>query len=200
MKALTRKPPNPGLQRTALCAHKIGAILTVGFSPTVFPIYDCAAAEAQPVRPCGASAIQRYERYCPRAAPPISLTLPPHQLSRPPCSAGQSPPLRRHSRPPPQPLHRPRPRPSRQPSPRRVNPPPYQLSQVKSTLRRSPGASSLLLVPKMTKTSTSSTLMARGRPTSRTTRRTTGVPPGRLTARRSCSTLIVKAVGGTYST
>ena len=49
MKALTRKPPNPGLQRTALCAHKIGAILTVGFSPTVFPIYDCAAAEAQPV-------------------------------------------------------------------------------------------------------------------------------------------------------
>ncbi len=51
MKALTRKPPNPGLQRTALCAHKIGAILTVGFSPTVFPIYDCAAAEAQPVKP-----------------------------------------------------------------------------------------------------------------------------------------------------
>lgn len=43
-------PPNKGMQRTALCAREIGAILKVGTSPTVFAIYQCAAADAQPVR------------------------------------------------------------------------------------------------------------------------------------------------------
>ena len=38
------------MQPTALCAHKIGAILESGISPTAFPIYVCAAAEAQAVR------------------------------------------------------------------------------------------------------------------------------------------------------
>jgi pimeloyl-ACP methyl ester carboxylesterase len=37
------------LQRTALCARKIGAILKFEIGPTVFPIYRCAAAEAQAV-------------------------------------------------------------------------------------------------------------------------------------------------------
>jgi hypothetical protein len=39
-----------GMQRTALCACKIGAILKLGSSPTAFPIYECAAADAQAVR------------------------------------------------------------------------------------------------------------------------------------------------------
>jgi hypothetical protein len=38
------------LQRTALGADKIGAILKAGFGSTAFPIYECAAAEAQAVR------------------------------------------------------------------------------------------------------------------------------------------------------
>ena len=42
-------PPNQGLQRTALGAHKIGAILKSGINPSAFPIYECAAAEAQAV-------------------------------------------------------------------------------------------------------------------------------------------------------
>src|SRR6266508_1754959 len=42
-------PPNTGLQRTALGADKIRAILKPGFGLTAFPIYDCAAAEAQAV-------------------------------------------------------------------------------------------------------------------------------------------------------
>jgi len=37
------------LQRTALCARKIGAILKPGISPIAIPIYRCAAAEAQAV-------------------------------------------------------------------------------------------------------------------------------------------------------
>ena len=37
------------LQRTALCAHKIIAILKVRISTTAFPIYRCAAADAQGV-------------------------------------------------------------------------------------------------------------------------------------------------------
>jgi hypothetical protein len=44
-------PPNKGLQRTALGADKIGAILIPGIGPTTFPIYGCAAAEAQAVGP-----------------------------------------------------------------------------------------------------------------------------------------------------
>jgi len=47
----TGHPPNTGLQRTALRAHKIAAILKVGISSTAFPIYECAAAEAQAVGP-----------------------------------------------------------------------------------------------------------------------------------------------------
>jgi hypothetical protein len=39
-----------GLQRTALCAREIGAILTAGIGPSAFPIYECAAADAQAVR------------------------------------------------------------------------------------------------------------------------------------------------------
>jgi len=42
-------PSNTGMQRTARCAHKIGAFLKAGISPIVFPIYRCAAADAQPV-------------------------------------------------------------------------------------------------------------------------------------------------------
>jgi len=38
------------LQRTALCADKIVAILKAGIGSIAFPIYDCAAAEAQAVR------------------------------------------------------------------------------------------------------------------------------------------------------
>jgi hypothetical protein len=37
------------MQRTALCARKIGAILRTGIGPTAFPIYRCAAADAQTV-------------------------------------------------------------------------------------------------------------------------------------------------------
>jgi hypothetical protein len=37
------------MQRTALCARKIEAILKSGISPTAFPIYECAAADAQAV-------------------------------------------------------------------------------------------------------------------------------------------------------
>ena len=45
----TGHPPNTGLQRTALRAREIVAILKGGISPTVFSIYRCAAAEAQAV-------------------------------------------------------------------------------------------------------------------------------------------------------
>jgi len=41
--------PNKGLQRTAIGADKIGATLKPGIGPTIFPIYGCAAAEAQAV-------------------------------------------------------------------------------------------------------------------------------------------------------
>jgi len=37
-KALSNKPPDTGLQRTALSARKIGAILKPGIGPTVFSI------------------------------------------------------------------------------------------------------------------------------------------------------------------
>ena len=43
--------PNRRLQRTALGADKIGAILKAEFGPKAFPIYECAAAEAQHVGP-----------------------------------------------------------------------------------------------------------------------------------------------------
>jgi hypothetical protein len=46
---LIELPPNKGMQRTALCARKIVAFLNVRISPTVFPIYQCAAADAQAV-------------------------------------------------------------------------------------------------------------------------------------------------------
>src|SRR5262249_21151313 len=49
-KPIERLPPNKGLQRTALCTRKIGAFLQVGISPSAFPIYEGAAAEAQAVR------------------------------------------------------------------------------------------------------------------------------------------------------
>jgi hypothetical protein len=39
------------MQQTALCARKIGAFLKPRISPTTLPIYRCAAADAQPVRP-----------------------------------------------------------------------------------------------------------------------------------------------------
>jgi len=42
--------PNQGLQRTALGADKIAAILKSGIGPIAFPIYECAAADAQGVR------------------------------------------------------------------------------------------------------------------------------------------------------
>jgi hypothetical protein len=35
----------------ALCAHKIGAFLKSEFGSKAFPIYECAAAEAQAVGP-----------------------------------------------------------------------------------------------------------------------------------------------------
>jgi hypothetical protein len=47
--AIASAPANKGLQRTALCARKIVAFLKPGFSPTAFPIYCSAAAEAQTV-------------------------------------------------------------------------------------------------------------------------------------------------------
>jgi len=43
--------PNTGMQRTALRAHKIAAFLKAGIGPSTFPIYRCAAADAQTVRP-----------------------------------------------------------------------------------------------------------------------------------------------------
>ena len=46
-----RLPPNQGLQRTALYAHKIGLFLKSEFGSKAFPIYECAAAEAQAVSP-----------------------------------------------------------------------------------------------------------------------------------------------------
>ena len=45
-----RRRPNRGLQRTALGADQIGAILEARISSAAFPIYGCAAAEAQAVR------------------------------------------------------------------------------------------------------------------------------------------------------
>jgi len=39
------------MQRTALRARKIVAFLKAGISPTAFPIYQCAAADAQTVGP-----------------------------------------------------------------------------------------------------------------------------------------------------
>ena len=39
-----------GMQRTALCTRKIVAFLNVRIGPTAFPIYRCAAADAQAVR------------------------------------------------------------------------------------------------------------------------------------------------------
>src|SRR5262245_6095982 len=51
MYARTTLPPNTGLERTALCADKIGAFLKAGFRTIAFPIYWCAAAQAQAVRP-----------------------------------------------------------------------------------------------------------------------------------------------------
>jgi hypothetical protein len=41
--------PDGWLQRTALCADKIVAILKSRIGPTTFPIYECAAAQAQAV-------------------------------------------------------------------------------------------------------------------------------------------------------
>src|SRR6266511_3234354 len=41
-------PSNTGMQRTALCARKIAAFLTVRTSLIPVPIYCCAAADAQP--------------------------------------------------------------------------------------------------------------------------------------------------------
>jgi hypothetical protein len=49
VKPCYRLRPNKGLQRTALGADKIAAILKRGSSPTALPIYGCAAAEAQAV-------------------------------------------------------------------------------------------------------------------------------------------------------
>ena len=40
-----------GMQRTALRARKIGAFLKSGIGPSAFPIYQCAAADAQTVGP-----------------------------------------------------------------------------------------------------------------------------------------------------
>jgi hypothetical protein len=51
VKPYCRLRPNKGLQRTALSADKIGAILKAGVGPIVLPIYNCAAAEAQAVSP-----------------------------------------------------------------------------------------------------------------------------------------------------
>jgi len=50
-KAITGAPANTGMQRTALCAHKIGPILKPSFVSTLVPIYHCAAADAQTVGP-----------------------------------------------------------------------------------------------------------------------------------------------------
>jgi hypothetical protein len=44
-----RLPPNKGFQLTALCARKIGAFLKSEIGTIAFPIYECAAAEAQAV-------------------------------------------------------------------------------------------------------------------------------------------------------
>jgi hypothetical protein len=48
-KAESASPPNKGLQRTAHCANKIGAILKLRFGSKALLIYGCAAAEAQAV-------------------------------------------------------------------------------------------------------------------------------------------------------
>ena len=48
-KVISGVPPNTGMQRTALCAHKIGAFLKAGIGATPVPIYWCAAADAQTV-------------------------------------------------------------------------------------------------------------------------------------------------------
>ncbi len=47
--ALCKIRPNMGMQRTALCAHKIGAFVKVGIGSKRIPIYRCAAANAQTV-------------------------------------------------------------------------------------------------------------------------------------------------------
>ncbi len=44
---------NTGMQRTALCARKIGAFLEVRIGSTPVPIYRCAAADAQTVGRAG---------------------------------------------------------------------------------------------------------------------------------------------------
>jgi hypothetical protein len=56
------RQPNTGMQRTALRAHKIGAFLKVGVSPSAVPIYQCAAADAQTVGPPYPSSYQRIKR------------------------------------------------------------------------------------------------------------------------------------------
>jgi hypothetical protein len=43
--------PNEGLERTALCAEKIAAILKPRINSKALPIYECAAAQAQAVGP-----------------------------------------------------------------------------------------------------------------------------------------------------
>jgi hypothetical protein len=43
-RALRKAQPNKPLKLTPLCGRKIGAILTVGIGPSVFPIYWCGAA------------------------------------------------------------------------------------------------------------------------------------------------------------
>jgi len=42
-------PPNQGMEPTPLRVNKIRAILKLGIGPSAFPIYRCAAAEAQAV-------------------------------------------------------------------------------------------------------------------------------------------------------
>ncbi len=54
-------PPNTGMQRTALCARKIGAFLKVGISWTPVPIYGCAAADAQTVGRLRQSQCHQYD-------------------------------------------------------------------------------------------------------------------------------------------
>ena len=57
-------PPNTGMQRTALCARKIVAFLKAGIGPTAFPIYQCAAADAQPVRRPWQRDCHSFSRFC----------------------------------------------------------------------------------------------------------------------------------------
>src|SRR5690349_18020386 len=54
---------NKGLQRTALCADKIGAFLKAGSNQRAFPIYGCAAAEAQAVGPATSSRLHFAYRF-----------------------------------------------------------------------------------------------------------------------------------------